>query len=836
MDKRKVGMFVILNVLFLIMLAVYVYAVAPVITLSTTATTPGNNTIIAGTRFISLTTDTAANVTYTIMNFTGGNVTTNLTNSSATGHNFTWVTTNGSYPYGVYNITIRATNQTDTSEYTTIANVTVDNLAPNVTTTNPSSSANLSGSINITANITDNSPFRSVLYSIMNKTNGELLANLSATQSGNVWSTLWVTLNNATFPDGVYNISINATDTVNNSNYSASTIGSLTIDNTAPVIKPLTPAQSSNITAGTNTINVTVTDATTAVVSVTFFVFNSSGNLTQTLSTTSNGSNYTASWNTSNTTLYVDGVYNISVNASDTLNNIRYNTSVIRVSVDNTMPSATFLTPAASANISGNATINVTITDVTTQVNVVTFRIVNSAGAIVYNATPSQGGNNYSFTWATANGTYADGTYNISVVSNDTVGNSNTTIRTVTVDNTAPVAPTPVRPANTANLSGSVNVSVTVTDATSGVSTVQFGIVNSSGATAGTWLNASRAGDAWSATWTTTSFADGTYNVSVNITDSAGNLRSNTSVMTAVVVDNTAPAITGQLATASTTALSLTVTWNASELVNGTLRYGTSSSGLPNSSGVTTFRNNHTVTITGLEDTTLYYYNITGCDNAGNCNTSGPFNATTNHVADRGSGSGTSSATSSSATTVTISTLNTVGATVARTFTTVNEKVTLANLPGTLGTHSVTYKSADESTKTVTVEVASTPKTLQISLGGSEKVDLNDDNTYDLLVTLTSFVTATNFQLKFEVLDSTQLVTPVVASAETTSSAASTEESKDVTAPAPEEKKTGTSPTGGAATTAEGASGGLGGGTWAIILIIVLLAGWFGWKKLGRKK
>ncbi len=816
------------------MLAIYAIAAAPVVTIQ--PPTPSNNTYVKGAISINVSTDITSNVTFTLVRSDGTNATSRQLNDS-TVHKFNITTSD--FTDGSYNVTIRGFNASEGSSYLTVFNMTIDNTIPLVQSPlTPASSTNRSGNITVTANISDaTSGIRSVVFSVVNSS-GSLVSNLTPTADGNNWSLTLVTLNNATYPDGIYNISINATDGANNSNYSASTISGITIDNTAPVVRPLTPAQSSNITAGTNTINVTVTDATTAVVSVTFFIFNSSGNLTDTLTTTQSGTNYTASWNTSNTSKYVDGIYNVSVNASDTVNNINYNTSAIRVTVDNTAPVVRPLTPAQSSNITaGTNTINVTVTDATTAVVSVTFFIFNSSGNLTDTLTTTQSGTNYTASWNTSNTSkYVDGIYNVSVNASDTVNNINynTSAIRVTVDSTAPTAPTPVSPANSANRSGTVNISITVTDATSGVATVQFGIVNSSGLTQ-SWLTASSAGSAWSALWGTTGFADGTYNISVNVTDSAGNLRSNTSLITGVVVDNTLPAITGQLATASTTARSLTITWNVSELVNGTLRYGTSASGFSNTSGVTAFRNNHTVTITSLEDATLYYYNITGCDNAGNCNTSGPYNASTNHVPERTSGSG-ETASGGGATTVTISTLNTVGATAARTFTAVNEKVTLANLPGTLGTHSVTYKSADESTKTVTVEVASTPKTLVIGLGESKKVDLNDDNTYDLLVSLTSFVSANNFQLKFEVLASTELVTPLTAStptgtAETPASAEGVSES----APAPEDEKAETKPVDVTGTTTT-QKGGLGKGTWAVILIIVLLAGWFGWKKLGIKK
>src|SRR3989338_1936940 len=349
MDKKRIGISVVLGFMLLAMLAVYVYAGAPgvplAVTFDTSFLTPGNNTIIAGKKLIGLTTDPTANVTYAIMNFTGGlaNISSNVSYNVTT-HNFTWITTNGSYPYGVYNITATATNQTE-SVYTIISNITVDNAAPNVTSLTPSSSTNASGSINITANISENSPFRDVIFSIVNSS-GLRIANLTATRSGTIWSHLWVTASNVTFPDAVYNISMNATDTVNNSNFSESSVFSLTVDNTAPTVVPILPVNNLNLTNATTnttqTINVTVRDATTHVVSVTFSIYNNTGGLVETLTTdvatggNATGGNYTATLNTTNATRYPDGTYNISVNATDTLSNVNSNNTVRRFTIDTT--------------------------------------------------------------------------------------------------------------------------------------------------------------------------------------------------------------------------------------------------------------------------------------------------------------------------------------------------------------------------------------------------------------------------------------------------------------------------------------------------------------------
>ncbi len=66
-----------------------------------------------------------------------------------------------------------------------------------------------------------------------------------------------------------------------------------------------------------------------------------------------------------------------------------------------------------------------------------------------------------------------------------------------------------------------------------------------------------------------------------------------------------------------------TITWNTDEQANGTIEYGTTID-LGTTSTNNTTTTNHTITLTNLTRETLYHYNITSCDQPGNCNTTGP--------------------------------------------------------------------------------------------------------------------------------------------------------------------------------------------------------------------
>ncbi|MBN2142959.1 DUF2341 domain-containing protein [Candidatus Woesearchaeota archaeon] len=71
-----------------------------------------------------------------------------------------------------------------------------------------------------------------------------------------------------------------------------------------------------------------------------------------------------------------------------------------------------------------------------------------------------------------------------------------------------------------------------------------------------------------------------------------------------------------------------TITWTTSESANSSINYGTTEN-LGNKATNTSMTTEHSTTLSGLTNSTTYYYNITSCDTSGNCNTTGPLNFTT---------------------------------------------------------------------------------------------------------------------------------------------------------------------------------------------------------------
>jgi len=76
----------------------------------------------------------------------------------------------------------------------------------------------------------------------------------------------------------------------------------------------------------------------------------------------------------------------------------------------------------------------------------------------------------------------------------------------------------------------------------------------------------------------------------------------------------------------SITATSVNITWATDENANSSIEYGTTISLGTNGNNSASLVTSHGLLQTGLDDSTLYYYNVTSCDASANCATSGPYN------------------------------------------------------------------------------------------------------------------------------------------------------------------------------------------------------------------
>lgn len=275
-------------------------------------------------------------------------------------------------------------------------------------------------------------------------------------------------------------------------------------------------------------------------------ITNVSGRQTVAIYNVSNvsGDNFNA---TIDTTVYVDGLYNITVLSNDSYNNPN-NSEYKMVRFDNTRPSEINNTNTTGIfnriNHSGVIMFNLTVIDATSAGGAIWMNVTNQSGSII--TSTINGTQLTTFYWNVTINTsdFADGIYNLSMTANDTAGNTNTSaifLHTITFDNTKPreinVTSGQV---NRGNYSSTQLLNFSVLDTTAGINQVFFNITNGSEQYNAT-INATRLSSFyWNGTINTTQYLDGIYNITAWANDSANNLN-NTRVIQNVRFDNTRP-------------------------------------------------------------------------------------------------------------------------------------------------------------------------------------------------------------------------------------------------------------------------------------------------------
>jgi len=358
---------------------------------STISYNPGvsNNTDNSNYAFMTNSTGSGSNVlsffniTYYLINFTkSGNFWFNATPN-----------------YGIHTLNITTYNQTGHGAQTLLTVISNDtSTAPNVTLSGASvvSRGNYSGTLTINVSVNDSFGLTyRVFFNFTNKTIGSVTVNAtgvgvsavnvinasiggSGVELGPTYpqtNTTWwsASINTSLIPDGIYNITVDANDSYNNRNGSE-IISNFVVDNTAPALVVNFTNTLTNYTNYTKGVafhlNVTVVSAGYSNTStVVFNVTNASGVQNVSISAIPQNDSKAISlqnalsWNaTFNTSMLADGIYNISVIATDYAGNVN-NTVVVRnLVVDNTGPTLT-ITKDTTATGKNNVEIDIALTD-----------------------------------------------------------------------------------------------------------------------------------------------------------------------------------------------------------------------------------------------------------------------------------------------------------------------------------------------------------------------------------------------------------------------------------------------------------------------------------------
>ena len=553
------------------------------------------------------------------------------------------------------NDTVGNMNATQTIQFTT------DNTAPNVTVHDELTTAQDKNFTLTSSNQTFNVSIRDLL---MNSILGVRFSFDNATGKGfNVtpveefssapnssWSASY---NVSNLVEGRHTVTIFANDTLANINRTQTI--TYTLDNTAPnvtLLDELQTTQQKNFSSSNVIINASIKDLLmNSILGVKFSFDNASGTSFNVTPSEEFSSAPNSTWATSYAgSGLADGIHTVTIFANDTLGN-QNATQTVQFTVDNTAPNVTILdelTTAQDKNFtvaSSNQTFNVSIKDLLMNSVLGVFFSFDNASGTGFNVTASEEFATTNSTWSASYNVsnLADGSHTVTIFANDTLGNQNAT-QTIQfkVDNTAPI--TNWVNANNSNYTKtSYNTVFNVSIADLTAQSVFFSFDNGTGTSFN--LTPTNGSGYWATTYNVSGLAEGNITVTVWANDTLGNLNS-TAVIT-LTTDYTYFTVTNVTA-GTPTASAVTITWNSSETANATVHYGTTTA-LGSATSSTTRSRQHSVDLSALSASTAYFYNVTSCDFAGNCNTTNSSGFTTTAAASTNTGSpgsGTSTTTS----------------------------------------------------------------------------------------------------------------------------------------------------------------------------------------------
>jgi len=386
---------------------------------------------------------------------------------------------------------------------------------------------------------------------------------------------------------------------------------------------------------------------------------------------------------------------------------------------------------------------------------------------------------------------HSQGYHNWSVRCVDLAGNSNTsTVQNFTVDSVVPTV-TSMSPADGAyKNTRNVTVFFTPTD-----TNLQNCTVFANGTIYGAYnsTNGLATGSAFNVTLLNRGV--GYQNWSVICYDIMSS--ANSGITYSFTVDITAPAVPNTTISASST--SATLYYTSNESVNATVVSGTTVLGSTSS-----YANSSSVSLSGLSASTTYYYNITVCDQAGNCATntsSSNFTTSAASSDDDGSTSGGSGSTYTTSSQIADGITKVFYPGEALTFTAAG------------ATHSFLLVSIAYDLTTATIQLASAPQKATLTVGEEKKFDLDANGYYDVYVKLNNITTKMKADFTVRTINESMTAAPIVPAKNETDAAPSTVKEKV------EEK---------VEQVTEAAKGGKGAWIfWTITVVVILLLGWW---------
>ena len=362
-----------------------------------------------------------------------------------------------------------------------------------------SASDYLSGTVTLTATTTDSGGAGLSSVTFQESADGTTWHDLGAgvAGSGSDYTYDWNTTGVA---DGAYHLQAVIVDGAGNTttvDLHSGGAGVVVVDNTAPTVSVGAPSDGAFV-SGTTTLSATASDANALTYS--FLVDGTQ---------VATGSSPTASWDS---TSVADGTATIRIEATDPAGNSTTSSSVT-VTVDNVAPAPALADPGSP--LAGAVTLSATSDADTASIEFQDQASGSSSWSTIATVAASP------FQTSFATSSVADGSYLLRAFATDTGGHTGASAtRSVVVDNTAPTGSLDA-PRNGEILGGTVTMSATASDATSGVASVEFDERLSG---SGSWTAIGTVTSSpYSLSWDTNAVAVGSYDLRVAIADDAGN-------------------------------------------------------------------------------------------------------------------------------------------------------------------------------------------------------------------------------------------------------------------------------------------------------------------------
>ncbi|HET6171779.1 MAG TPA: Ig-like domain-containing protein, partial [Gaiellales bacterium] len=372
---------------------------------------------------------------------------TNVAAADATSpYSASWVTTGVSD--GLYDLQVITTDKSgNTLTSALITTVRVDNTAPvpSVVVANGVPNAfqngtkiyfksNTAGSFGLVATVTDGgSGAASATFPVLATAGWTHAVETVATPAGGPYvSTSFVWANGASTP-ATYTITV--VDAAGNTSTSAFTF---TADATAPTGSLTAPAAAANL-RGSAAVTSNSADASSGVASAQFQTSPAGAGSWSNLGVADAITPYSTIWDT---TISTDALYDLRVITTDNVGTAFTSATIANVRVDNTAPTGSITAPAANAFVNGaNVAVSANSADAGSGISSAQFQTSPRGASSWTNLGAADATSPYGVTWNTT--TYADGQYDLRVITTDKSGNTFTSAPVLAeVQNAAPTATT----------------------------------------------------------------------------------------------------------------------------------------------------------------------------------------------------------------------------------------------------------------------------------------------------------------------------------------------------------------------------------------------------------